>query len=85
MEIKPNHVCKYSGCKLGKDGGRKEYFACEPCTKIKWWMELACCVEHGCMYQNEVAIARKQRIPYPEYIDQMIEDGVITEDTEAIC
>lgn len=84
MEFEPNHICKYSGCKLGKDGNRKEYFACEPCTKIKWWLELACCFEHGCMYQNEVAIVRNKRVPYPEYIDQMLEDGVITEDTEVL-
>lgn len=74
--------CKYSGCTYGEDGKRKEYEACLQCFKVKWWKEMACCFEHYCMYQNEVAISRNQVIPFPEYVDKMIMDNVIDKNTK---
>lgn len=73
----PNFTCKYSGCHDGINGRAKEYYACPECARVKYWKEYACCVEHGFMYQNEVAIARNKEIPFPEMIDRMIEDGVL--------
>ena len=70
-------ICKYSGCHDGIDGHAKKYGVCPSCIRVKPWKEYACCVEHGFMYQNEVAIARDIDIPFPEIIDRMIEDGVL--------
>lgn len=69
--------CKYSGCHNGENGDRKEYEACLDCYKIKPWKETGCCVEHAWEYANEVAIARHEKIPFPELIDRMIDDGVL--------
>lgn len=80
MEQKPNLICKYSGCHDGENGEPKRYYACATCIERKPWKAYSCCAEHGFMYENEVAIARQEVVPYPEYIDQMITDGVITDD-----
>lgn len=80
MEQKPNFTCKYSGCHDGKNGEPKQYYACGVCIERKPWKALSDDFSHAAMYQNEVAIARGQCVPYPDYIDQMIKDGVITED-----
>lgn len=80
MEQKPNFTCKYSGCHDGKNGNPKEYDVCPICLVRKPWKEQGCCFEHYEGYQNEIAISRNSPVPYPDYIDQMIKDGVITED-----
>lgn len=51
---KPNHVCKYSGCTLGEDGGRKHYYACNYCDRVESWKSVACCREHYTLYIREV-------------------------------
>lgn len=58
--MKPNHICKYSGCTLGKDGGRKEYYACGYCDATENWKSMACCREHYDLYIKEVLEARGQ-------------------------
>lgn len=73
-------ICKYSGCHDGKDNNPKEYDVCPICLERKPWKALSDDFIHAACYQNEVAIARGQILPYPDYIDQMIKDGVITED-----
>jgi hypothetical protein len=77
-------VCKYTGCHNGIDGKSKTYETCPACIERKPWKAYGCCFEHGCMYQNEVAIARGERIPYPDFIERMLQDGVITEDTNVL-
>lgn len=82
MERKPNHICKYSGCKLGSDGGRKHYYACPDCDKktAAWkWRAVGCTFEHALAYQNEVAIARGNEIPCPELTPMMVQDKVLPE------
>lgn len=76
--------CKYSGCHDGENGNRKEYKACLDCYKIKPWLETGCCVEHAWKYANEVAIVRNEKIPFPELIDRMIDDGVLDESYRTI-
>lgn len=73
-------TCKYSGCHDGKDGNAKKYDVCPICLERKPWKATGCCFEHFAMYNNEVHIARHEPILYPDYIEQMIKDGVITED-----
>lgn len=58
--MKANHVCKYSGCTLGKDGGRKEYYACGYCDATENWKSMACCKEHYNLYIQEVLEARSK-------------------------
>ncbi len=55
---KANTICKYSKCNLGKDGGRKEYYACMYCAATENWKSLACCKEHYDLYIQEVLDAR---------------------------
>lgn len=57
--MKANHICKYSGCTLGKDGGRKEYYACNYCDASENWKSMACCKEHYDLYIKEVLAARE--------------------------
>ena len=76
-EQKSQLKCKYSGCKLGVDGQAKMYEACPSCFKLKTWLQVGCCPEHAWMYQNQVAIARDEELPFPELIDRMIEDGIL--------
>ena len=56
----PNHICKYSGCTLGADGGRKHYYACSFCDATENWKSMACCKEHYNLYIEEVLAARKK-------------------------
>lgn len=56
--VKPNHICKYSGCTLGDDGGRKHYYACDYCDRTESWRSMACCIEHYELYIREVLEAR---------------------------
>ena len=58
--MKANHICKYSGCTLGKDGGRKEYYACNYCDASENWKSVACCKEHYNLYIQEVLEARSK-------------------------
>lgn len=53
MKVQPNHICKFSGCKLGKDGKPKEYYACDYCDRINSWRSVACCREHYDSYIRE--------------------------------
>jgi hypothetical protein len=76
----PNLVCKYSGCHDGENGEAKKYYACGVCIERKPWKETGCCFEHFAMFDNEIRISRKEPILYPDYIEQMIDDGVITEE-----
>lgn len=55
---KANHKCKWSGCTLGKDGGRKEYYACDYCDATENWKSMACCKEHYDLYVKEILEAR---------------------------
>ena len=70
MEREPNHVCKYSKCQLGENGQQKHYYACPDCDKYYSYRSMGCCFEHYALYQNEVAIARKNEIPFPEFIEK---------------
>lgn len=58
--MKPNHICKYSKCNLGKDGGRKHYYACDYCDASANWKSMACCWEHYVKYQEEILLARSK-------------------------
>lgn len=60
MSIKANHICRYSGCTLGKDGKPKEYYACDYCDRINSWRSVACCREHYDSYIRE-ELDRKSR------------------------
>ena len=80
MTKEPNHICKYRGCKLGENGTKKHYYACPDCDKntYSWkWRAVGCCFEHAMMYQNEVAIARGEKTPFPDMLPQMVLDGVV--------
>lgn len=77
MEQIPNHICKYSGCKLGNNNKPKEYYACPDCGKHEHWKSMGCTFEHYLAYQNEVAISRGKEIPFPEVIEMMLKDGVL--------
>lgn len=57
---KTNHVCKYSKCNLGEDGGRKHYYACDYCDRTNSWRASACCEEHYELYVKEVLEARSK-------------------------
>ena len=74
-------VCKYSGCHDGKDGKPKGYNVYSSDIRKKPWMEMGCCYEHYKGFQNEIAISRNESLPYPDYVAQMIKDGVIADDT----
>ena len=63
MMNKPNHICKYTKCTNGKDGGRKHYFACDYCDRTQVWRSVACCPEHYDLYIKEVLAARGQSVP----------------------
>ena len=80
LEKEYNFECKYSGCHDGKDNKKKQYYVCLTCLQRKPWKEQGCCFEHYEGYQNEIAISRNEPVPYPDYIEQMIMDGVITDD-----
>ena len=67
---KANHICKYSKCTLGKDGGRKEYYACDYCDRINSWKSVACCKEHYDLYIQEVLDARSAANKLPERTDK---------------
>ena len=56
--MKANHICKYSKCTLGHDGGRKKYYACGYCDATENWKSMACCKEHYRLYMQEVLVAR---------------------------
>lgn len=58
--MKPNHICKYSGCTLGEDGSRKHYYACDYCDRTNSWRSVACCMEHYDLYVKEVLDARSK-------------------------
>lgn len=58
--MKPNHICKYSKCTLGKDGDRKHYYACGYCDATENWKSMACCKEHYNLYIKEVLAAREK-------------------------
>lgn len=57
---KPNHICKYSKCNLGEDGGAKHYYACDYCDRTNAWRSSACCIEHYELYIQEVLEARSK-------------------------
>lgn len=58
VKLKTNHVCKYSGCTLGEDGGAKHYYACDYCDRVNAWRSVACCKEHYDLYIKEILDAR---------------------------
>lgn len=58
--MEPNHICKYSGCTFGKDGGKKHYYACSYCDASENWKSMACCKEHYNLYIEEVLAARSE-------------------------
>lgn len=61
--MKPNHICKYSGCKLGKDENGnpapKHYYACDYCDRTANWKSMCCCFEHYQLYIEEVIKVRE--------------------------
>lgn len=59
MRKKPNHICRYSGCTLGEDGGRKHYYACNYCDASESYKAVACCREHYDLYIKEVLASRE--------------------------
>ena len=70
-KAKTNHVCKYSGCTLGENGNRKEYYACDYCDRVNSWRSMACCKEHYDLYIKEILEARSKDIkPIPERTDK---------------
>ena len=58
--MKANTICKYSKCNLGKDGGRKHYYACAYCAATDNWKAIACCKEHYDLYVQEVLAEREK-------------------------
>lgn len=54
MRPKANTVCKYMGCTLGEDGGRKHYYACGYCGGSEKWKAIACCREHYDLYIQDI-------------------------------
>lgn len=77
MRKKPNHICRYSGCTLGEDGGRKHYYACNYCDASESYKALACCREHYDLYIKEVLAARESEKPLdlePERTDMTKEE-----------
>lgn len=71
---KANHICKYSKCALGADGGRKQYYACDYCDRINAWKSLACCKEHYDLYIQEILEARSAANKLPERTDKTEEE-----------
>ena len=61
MEIQANHICKYSGCTLGRDGKPKRYYACDYCDRINSWRSIACCKEHYEKYIREELDRKSKR------------------------
>lgn len=57
-DYKPNHICKNPKCTKGKNGGRKEYYACNYCDRVLNWKSVACSEECFEEYQNAVIEAR---------------------------
>lgn len=61
--IKPNHICKYSKCNLGKDENgnpcQKHYYACDYCDRTANWKSMCCCFEHYQLYIQEVLEVRE--------------------------
>ena len=74
--MKPNHICKYSKCTLGSDGGRKKYYACGYCDATENWKSMACCWEHYRLYMQEVLAAREKN----ENIDNLPDRTDMTKD-----
>ncbi len=75
--MKPNTLCKYSKCNLGKDGARKHYYSCNYCTATENWKSMACCKEHYNLYIEEVLNAREHGQPIdtlPDRTDMSKED-----------
>lgn len=75
--MKPNHICKYSKCNLGDDGGKKKYYACDYCDRINSWHSAACCKEHYDLYVKEVLNARGKNLeinPLPQRLDKTPEE-----------
>lgn len=72
IEQKPNMICKYSKC-------HKEYYACSSCHKFGHYKTCGCCIEHFAMYQNEVYFHRGDEMPFPELLEQMVQDGALPE------
>lgn len=58
--MKPNHICKYSKCTYGSDGGKKHYYACGYCDATENWKSMACCKEHYNLYMQEILSAREK-------------------------
>ena len=71
---KANHICKYSKCTLGEDGGKKAYYACDYCDRVNAWKSLACCKEHYDLYIQEVLDARSKSNKLPERLDKTEEE-----------
>lgn len=65
--VKPNHICKYSECRLGIDENGnpapKQYYACDYCDRIENWKSMACCFEHYQLYIEEVIRERAKGNP----------------------
>lgn len=57
---KPNHLCKNMNCKKGIDGKPMEYWACNDCSKINSYREVACCPECFKEYITQVLDARNE-------------------------
>lgn len=74
--MKPNHICKYSKCTFGSDGGRKKYYACGYCDATENWKSMACCKEHYNLYMQEVLTAREKN----EIIDTLPDRIDLTKD-----
>ena len=78
-ELKPNHICKNPNCNKGVDGKRKQYYACDYCTKTQSWRSVACCFECYDEYMSAVKNARikNQNIDIlPERTDMTREEVV---------
>ena len=74
--MRPNHICKYSMCTFGSDGGRKKYYACGYCDATENWKSMACCKEHYNLYMQEVLTAREKN----EIIDTLPDRIDLTKD-----
>lgn len=74
--MRPNHICKYSKCTFGSDGGRKKYYACGYCDATENWKSMACCKEHYNLYMQEVLTAREKN----EIIDTLPDRIDLTKD-----
>ena len=55
---KPNHICKNINCTNGKDGNRKEYWACNDCDRLHSYREVACSTECYKEYVQQVLDSR---------------------------